>query len=231
MVSDDGDSVLVFNGEIYNHAELRRELEALGHRFVSRCDTEVVLRAFLEWDVRSFAKLRGMFGAALWSESRRRLLLVRDRVGIKPLYYRRHGDSLYFGSEMKAILLHPELDRRMNLRALERYLSCNYVPGTETLVEDIQKLAPGNWLEWQDGALSMHPYWRLEFKPDVGLDLADGKRGTRPAAAIGGHGAFDFGRAARRVVQRGPGFLDHPALRGGSVARAAEDIFGFLPRA
>jgi len=175
MVSDDGDTVLVFNGEIYNHAELRRELEGLGHRFDSRCDTEVVLRAFLEWDVRAFPKLRGMFGAALWTESSRRLLLVRDRVGIKPLYYRRHGDDFYFGSEMKAILLHPELDRRMNPQALERYLSCNYVPGTETLVEDIQKLAPGNWLEWQDGAVSIHPYWSLEFKPDRRLDLVTAK--------------------------------------------------------
>ncbi len=175
MVSDDGDTVLVFNGEIYNHAELRRELEALGHRFDSRCDTEVVLRAFLEWDVQSFAKLRGMFGAALWSESRQRLILVRDRIGIKPLYYRRRGDQLYFGSEMKAILLHPELGRRMNLRALERYLSCNYVPGTETLVEDIQKLPPGNWLEWQDGAVACHPYWTLEFKPDARLDFATAK--------------------------------------------------------
>jgi asparagine synthase (glutamine-hydrolysing) len=175
MVSDDGDTVLVFNGEIYNHAELRRELEALGHRFASRCDTEVVLRAFLEWDVRAFAKLRGMFGAALWTESRRRLVLLRDRVGIKPLYYRRHGDDLYFGSEMKAILLHPELDRRMNLRALERYLSSNYVPGTDTLVEDIQKLAPGNWLEWQDGAVASHPYWSLQFNPDSQLDLETAK--------------------------------------------------------
>jgi len=175
MVSDDGDTVLVFNGEIYNHAELRRELEGLGHRFGSRCDTEVVLRAFLEWDVRAFPKLRGMFGAALWTESSRRLLLARDRVGIKPLYYRRHGDDFYFGSEMKAILLHPELDRRMNPQALERYLSCNYVPGTETLVEDIQKLAPGNWLEWQDGAVSIHPYWSLEFKPDRRLDLVTAK--------------------------------------------------------
>ena len=175
MVSDDGDTVLVFNGEIYNHAELRRELEALGHRFDSRCDTEVVLRAFLEWDVRAFPKLRGMFGAALWTESRRRLLLVRDRVGIKPLYYRRHGDDLYFGSEMKAILLHPELDRRMNLGALQRYLSFNYVPGTETLVEDVQKLAPGNWLEWQDGVVSIHPYWSLQFKPDARLNLETAK--------------------------------------------------------
>ena len=175
MSSEDGDTVLVFNGEIYNHAELRRELEGLGHRFQSRCDTEVVLHAFLEWDLAAFPKLRGMFGAGLWTESRRRLVLVRDRVGIKPLYYRRHGNDLYFGSEMKTILLHPELDRRMNLGALERYLSFNYVPGTETLVEGIQKLAPGNWLEWRDGAVSVHPYWRLEFKPDSRLGLASAK--------------------------------------------------------
>jgi asparagine synthase (glutamine-hydrolysing) len=84
MLSDDGDTVLVFNGEIYNNVELRRELEGLGHCFHSYCDTETVLRAFLEWDVASFAKLRGMFAAALWTESRRRLVLVRDRMGIKP---------------------------------------------------------------------------------------------------------------------------------------------------
>ena len=175
MVSGDGDTVLVFNGEVYNHAELRRELEGLGHRFDSRCDTEVVLRAFLEWDVQAFPKLRGMFGAALWTESRRRLVLVRDRVGIKPLYYRRQGSELYFGSEMKAILLHPELDRQMNLRALERYLSFNYVPGTETLVEGIEKLAPGNCLEWRDGVVSIDPYWRLEFRPDARMDFATAK--------------------------------------------------------
>ena len=117
-----------------------------------------------------------MPGAALWSESRRRLVLVRDRIGIKPLYYRRHREDLYFGSEMKAILLHPELDRRMNRRALERYLSCNYVPGTDTLVEDIQKLASGNWLGGMVGtAMSIHPYWSLEFKPDARLNLATAK--------------------------------------------------------
>ncbi len=175
MVSDDGDTVLVFNGEIYNHVELRRELEALGHRFISHCDTEVVLHAYVEWDVRAFPKLRGMFAAALWNESHRRLVLVRDRIGIKPLYYRRHEEALYFGSEMKAILLHPELDRQMNLSALERYLAFNYVPGTATLVEGIEKLAPGNWLEWREGAVSIHPYWSLKFEPDASLDLLAAK--------------------------------------------------------
>ena len=175
MISDDGCTVLVFNGEIYNHAELRRELESAGHRFDSRCDTEVVLRAFLEWDVDAFPRLRGMFAAALWTESQRRLVLVRDRLGIKPLYHARRGKDLYFGSEMKAILLHPEMDRTMNTAALDRYLSLNYVPGAGTLVEGIEKLAPGHWLEWRDGRESDHAYWRLEFRPDPRLDLESAK--------------------------------------------------------
>src|SRR5581483_3560297 len=104
IVSDDGDTVIAFNGEIYNHLEVRRELEGLGHRFRSHCDTETVLRAFEQWDTRCFAKFRGMFAVALWCESRRRLVLVRDRMGIKPLYYYRNGSDLYFGSELKAIL-------------------------------------------------------------------------------------------------------------------------------
>src|SRR4029078_4113557 len=134
MISNDGDTVLVFNGEIYNHAELRRELESAGHRFDSRCDTEVVLRAFLEWGVKAFPKLRGMFAAALWTESQQRLVLVRDRMGIKPLYYTRRAKDLYFGSELKAILLHPEIDRRINGAALGRYLSLNYRPAAGTPV-------------------------------------------------------------------------------------------------
>ena len=176
MVSPDGRTVLAFNGEVYNHAELRRELEAAGHKFGSRCDTEVVLHAFLEWDVASFSKLRGMFAAAFWTESECRLVLVRDRMGIKPLYYSRRANDLYFGSEMKAILLHPEIDRHMNVEALDRYLSCNYVPGTATLVEGIDKLAPGNWLQWRDGAVSTEAYWKLEFRPDPALDFETAKR-------------------------------------------------------
>ncbi len=176
MVSPDQSTVLVFNGEIYNHNELRRELEALGHHFASRCDTEVVLHAFLEWDVDAFAKLRGMFGAAFWNESRRRMVLVRDRMGIKPLYFARRGRELYFGSEMKTILEHPEIPRRINPAALDRYLTLNYVPGTETLVEGIEKLAPGHWLEWRDGTASIHPYWKLEFRPDPSIELEDAKQ-------------------------------------------------------
>ncbi len=115
MRSEDGDTVLVYNGEVYNYAELRAELEALGHRFFTRSDTEVVLHAFLEWDTECFRRLRGMFAMALWSESRRRLVLARDRVGIKPLYFCRKGRDVYFSSELKGILHHPEIDRNLDL--------------------------------------------------------------------------------------------------------------------
>src|SRR6185503_8350014 len=107
FVSDDGKSAIAFNGEIYNHREIRRELEEHGHRFRSNCDTETVLRAFLEWDTACFSRMRGMFAVALWSESKKRLVLARDRMGIKPLYYFKSGEELYFGSELKAILEHP----------------------------------------------------------------------------------------------------------------------------
>jgi asparagine synthase (glutamine-hydrolysing) len=175
FISDDGDTVLVYNGEIYNHAEVRRELQRLGHQFETRCDTEVMLRAFLEWDVEAFRRLRGMFGAALWTESQRRLVLVRDRMGIKPVYYARRAGDLYFGSELKAILLHPEIERRLNLAGLDHYLSLNYVPGPHTLVEGIEKLPPGHWLDWRDGAVAIEPYWKLQFKPDRALDLESAK--------------------------------------------------------
>jgi len=151
--SEDRDTVIVFNGEIYNYRELRRELETLGHRFHTRSDTEVVLEAFREWDTECFRRLRGMFAVALWSESRRRLVLARDRLGIKPLYYHRRGGELYFGSELKAILAHPQVERRLDLKGLDYYLSLNYVPCPHTLVEGIRKVPPGHWLEWQEGRL------------------------------------------------------------------------------
>ena len=161
VVSPDGQTVIVFNGEIYNHAELRRDLELRGHRFRSRTDTEVVLAAFLEWDLECFARLRGMFALAVWSEARRRLVLARDRMGIKPLFVARRQRDLYFASELKAIFVHPEIDRHLNLAALDCYLSMNYVPAPYSMVEGIEKLLPGRWMEWQDGQTRSEPYWRM----------------------------------------------------------------------
>jgi len=162
ILSEDRDSAIVFNGEIYNHRELRAELEALGHRFYSHCDTETVLRAFIEWDTGCFARLRGMFAIALWTKSTKRLVLARDRMGIKPLYFALRGEDLFFGSELKAILIHPEIERRLSLDGLDCYLSLNYVPCPWTLVEGIEKIPPGKWLEWRDGKVSSQAYWELQ---------------------------------------------------------------------
>lgn len=174
IVSQDRNTVIVFNGEIYNHLELRVELEGRGHRFRSQCDTETVLHAFLEWDVECFARLRGMFAIALWTESSRRLVLARDRIGIKPLYMARLGEDLLFGSELKSILVNPEVPRELSLAGLDCYLSLNYVPGPWTLVEGIEKLSPGHWLEWNDGILRSHCYWQVPFAegPPRTLDSA-----------------------------------------------------------
>ncbi len=171
MSANNGDTVIVFNGEIYNHAEVRRELEALGHRFDSRCDTEVVLRAFVQWDTECFTRLRGMFGVALWTESRRRLVLARDRLGIKPLYIAFQNRDLYFASELKGILEHPEIERRLSSQGLHHYLSLNYVPCPYTLIDGIEKLRPGHWLEWRDGEVRSAPYWRLNFAPDPNITV------------------------------------------------------------
>lgn len=169
MFSDDRDTVLVFNGEIYNHAELRAELEATGHCFASHSDTEVVLQAFLRWDTQCFKRLRGMFAIALWTQSEKRLVLARDRMGIKPLYIHRRGDDIYFGSELKTLFSHPEIERRLDHTALEYYLSLNYVPCPHTLVKGIEKLPPGYLLEWRDGKIESKAYWQCQMRPQQNL--------------------------------------------------------------
>jgi asparagine synthase (glutamine-hydrolysing) len=161
IFSDDRESVIVFNGEIYNHLEIRRELESMGRRFETHCDTETVLQAFLEWDTDCFARFRGMFALAIWSSAEQRLILARDRLGIKPLYIAERGDDLFFASELKGILVHPEIERQLSLEGLDCYLSMNYVPCPWTLIDGIVKLPPGNWLEWRDGRTTQHTYWQI----------------------------------------------------------------------
>ena len=163
ILTEDGQIGIVFNGEIYNHLEVRAELELLGHRFTSHSDTETVLRAFVQWDKECFSRLRGMFAVALWNKTQRRIVLARDRMGIKPLYIHRQGEDIFFGSELKAILIHPEIERRISLNGLDCYLSLNYVPCPWTLVDGIEKLPPGHWMEWQDGKVSSDAYWKLPF--------------------------------------------------------------------
>jgi asparagine synthase (glutamine-hydrolysing) len=176
ITSSDGDTVIVFNGEIYNHLELRPELEALGYKFQTHCDTETVLYAFLAWDTACFNRLRGMFAVALWRKSTRRLVLARDRMGIKPLYLAKHGEDLLFGSELKAVLVHPEVERRLSIEGLDCYLSLNYVPCPWTLVDGVKKLPPGHWYEWHDGSVRTESYWRLPAAAPQVRDLESAKQ-------------------------------------------------------
>ena len=164
IFSEDRDAVIVYNGEVFNFMELRQELEREGAVLHTHCDTEVILQAFLHWGEASFARLRGMFAIAIWVQSQRRLVLARDRMGIKPLYYYLQDGEVYFGSELKCIFAHPDVPRRICLDGLNCYLSLNYVPAPYTLVEGIVKLRPGEMLEWKDGHCSARSYLRPKEK-------------------------------------------------------------------
>jgi asparagine synthase (glutamine-hydrolysing) len=175
IYSEDRDSVIVFNGEIYNHLEIRKTLESRGRKFRTHCDTETVLHAFLEWDTGCFEQLRGMFAAAIWCNSRQRLVIARDRIGIKPLYLAERGSDVFFASELKGILVHPEIERRISREGLEAYLSMNYVPSPWTLVDGIRKLPPGHWLEWQGGRTDLQSYWQVPEIAPVAMSLEEAK--------------------------------------------------------
>jgi len=153
---------VTYNGEIYNHADIRRELEATGrHRFrTDHSDTEVLLRAYLEWGVDCLRRFRGMFAFALWDARSRKLWLVRDRIGIKPLYYSIHHDRLVFASEIKALLADPDQPRGLDEESLFHYLSFLTTPGPETLFAGIRKLAAGTWLLVDgEGRIEERRYW------------------------------------------------------------------------
>jgi asparagine synthase (glutamine-hydrolysing) len=160
MKSADGSIMMVFNGEVYNFAVIRAELESLGHRFRSSGDSEVILAAFQQWGVKCVEKFVGMFAIALWNEQERRLMLLRDRMGVKPLYYAWNGNTLWFGSELKALRAfdawQPEIDRD----ALGEYLQFGYVSAPRAIYKNVHKLMPGHWLELGEvGEPVAHRYW------------------------------------------------------------------------
>ena len=144
MSNEDGTIWVVYNGEIYNFRELRMDLEKRGHRFKSAADTEVIVHLYEEMGDRCVTKLQGMFAFALWDSRNQRLLLARDRVGVKPLYFANTGKALVFASELKSLLADPEVGRRVNPRALDRFLTYYFLPGSDTLLEGIFKLKPGH---------------------------------------------------------------------------------------
>jgi asparagine synthase (glutamine-hydrolysing) len=163
-LSNEDESIwIVYNGELYNYPEMRAHLEKAGHRFATRSDTEVVVHAYEEYGVQCLKAMNGMFAFALWDGPRRRLLLARDRVGIKPLYYARLPHCLLFGSEIKALLAHPHLERRLDLTALNLYLSLEYVPTPYSIFAGVKKLPPGHFLVMEGSDIRVERYWDLHL--------------------------------------------------------------------
>jgi asparagine synthase (glutamine-hydrolysing) len=163
-LSNEDDSVwVVFNGEIYNYLELRQELQLKGHRFKTKTDTEVIVHLYEEYGASCVDKMRGMFAFAVWDAREKVLLLARDRVGIKPLYYSLRKNALVFASEIKALLADPEVEAGVRPEMIDEFLTFYYMPGSETIFRGIQKLDAGCVLTVKHGAVKIQRYWDLDF--------------------------------------------------------------------
>jgi asparagine synthase (glutamine-hydrolysing) len=165
LTNEDGSVVVVMNGEIYNYPELRPELEAAGHRFRTRTDTEVLVHLYEQYGEGMLAKLRGMFGFAVWDRNRRRLLLGRDHFGQKPLFYTADGGRLTFASEVKALLADDPGLAELSPHALDQYLTLRFVQPPQTFFPRIHALPPAHYLVWEDGRHRVERYWQLSYGP------------------------------------------------------------------
>lgn len=164
MGSEDGCIQVVFNGEIYNFLELKKELEKKGHRFRTKSDTETIIYGYKEWGEDFVEKLRGMFAIALWDDRRKKLLLIRDRIGKKPLYYYLNKDRLLFASEMKALLEDQSIPKEIDPDALDSYLSFGYVPSPLSIFKAIRKLPPAHLACYSPSGFSLRQYWHLNME-------------------------------------------------------------------
>ena len=165
MFNEDKTVCMVFNGEIYNYAELKPQLIALGHKFVSDSDSEVIIHAYEEYGVDVLEKLRGMFAFSIWDSKKELMFLARDRIGIKPLYYYHKGDKFLFGSEIKSILEDETVPRVVNLQAMYDYIGFEFVPAPQTMFKDIYKVPAGNYLILKGDQLEMTQYWDMSLVP------------------------------------------------------------------
>lgn len=178
MANEDGSVVVVYNGEIYNFPELRAELQSLGHQFKTQSDTETIVHGYEQWGTDVCNRLRGMFAFAIYDRRHRRVLLARDRVGKKPLYYAilNQGtpeESLVFASELKALLADPDFPRDLEPVALNHYLTYQYVPSPWSIFRAARKLPPAHWLTWENGSTAMGQYWDLEYTPKQSISEDD----------------------------------------------------------
>lgn len=173
MSSEDQNVTVTYNGEIYNFQKIRKELQGLGCQFKTRSDTEVILHCYQKWGIESVKRFNGMFAFALWDSYKRRLYLVRDRMGVKPLYWTKINNKLVFASELKAILLNPEFNREVNLNALSSYLTFRQAVGEMTFFNGVKKLMPGHYMIYENGNISIKKYYELpirENNEDLGED-------------------------------------------------------------
>jgi asparagine synthase (glutamine-hydrolysing) len=165
MSNEDGSLWVVFNGEVYNYRELRKDLEARGHVFRTNSDTETILHLYEEKGIECVQGLRGMFAFALWDSREGELVLARDRLGKKPLYYADLGGSLVFASELRTLLCDQEVERRLDLRAIDEYLTYLFVPHPRTLYGQVRKLPPASWARYRGGGLRIGRYWGVRYEP------------------------------------------------------------------
>jgi len=175
IFNEDKSIVVVFNGEIYNHHALRRELEALGHRFVTRSDTEVLVHSYEQYGEGMLVRLRGMFAFAIWDMNARSLFLARDRTGMKPLSYSVRAGGLVFCSELRSLFAYADHGLAVDPRSVAQYLAFGYVPDPDTIVSGVNKLPPGHFLHWResDASLRIERYWQPPLARDSNLDERD----------------------------------------------------------
>jgi asparagine synthase (glutamine-hydrolysing) len=165
MANEDGTVHIVYNGETYNHHDLRNELMAFGHQFRTRCDTEAILHAYEQWGIEGcLERLRGMYAFAIWDDRLQTLYICRDRMGVKPLYFAECDGRLYFASEIRGMLVLSKMPRQVDLEALDAFLTVGFVTGPKTIFKGISKLPPAHYLVANGGGWSVHKYWDLSYE-------------------------------------------------------------------
>ena len=186
MSNEDASVQLVFNGEIYNYRELRHRLEGAGHRFGSQSDTETIVHLYEDLGTDCFKHFNGMFAIALWDSKENRLVLARDRLGKKPLFYWHSGDRLFFASELKALRTLPGFPTQIDPSAIDSYLTYQYIPHPMTIYTGVNKLPPGHFLVFENGRIEIQRYWDIDwsYQANISLDQAKSELRTRLTAAV-----------------------------------------------
>jgi asparagine synthase (glutamine-hydrolysing) len=247
--NEDGNLWIVFNGELYNFADLRGTLERRGHRFRTSCDTEVVLHAYEEFGPECVELFNGMFAFGVWDQRERRLFLARDRIGIKPLYYARTPSSFVFASELRALLVHPAIEARLDLVAVDEYLTFEYVPAPRTILSNVSKLEAGHHLTLHDGRVETRRYWdpnllrsetgrksEAEYSSELRMLLSESVRRELVSDVPVGillSGGIDSSAVAAAAVQAAPGQIstfsvgfDDPSFDESRYARQVAQVVG-----